>query len=100
MVAYSLGTQRTLVAEQSPVGGEMEVKAAVTVVLADIVSVQVVAVPEQAPDQPAKVEPREGVAVRVILVSEVTVSVQSVPQKMPVPVTMPEPVPLLKTVRV
>jgi hypothetical protein len=75
-------------------------KVAVTVVLA----LRVVAqrpIPEHPPPlQPAKVEPEDGVAERVIAVPEVTVSEQSLPQEIPVPVTVPDPVPDFNTVRV
>src|SRR4051794_33724424 len=64
------------------------------------VSVQVVAVPVQAPLQPAKVEPAVGLAVRVTLVPSVYVSEQSAPHEMPVPVTVPLPVPAFETVSV
>ena len=65
------------------------------------VTVQV-AVPVQAPLQPAKVEPGAGVAVKVSWVPAVTVSLQSEPQEIPAGelVTVPVPVPLLATGRV
>ena len=71
----------------------------VTVVLKDAVAeracvietLQVVWVPVQEPDQPAKVAPECGVAWRVTWVFAVKVSEQSVPQVMPVPVMEPEP---------
>ena len=74
---------------------------AVTLVLALTVTVQV-AVPVQAPDQPAKVEPEEGVAVRVTEVPLLKVAAQVEPQLIPagVLVTVPVPVPAGVTVRV
>ena len=69
---------------------------AVTVVAAVTVRAQE-PVPEQAPLQPANVEPAAGAAVRVNTVSRVTDSEQSAPQLMPRPVTMPEPEPFLVT---
>ena len=56
-------------------------------------------VPEQAPLQPAKVEPASGVAVRVTAEPGVSACEQVVPQEMPagVLVTVPEPVPLFVT---
>ena len=56
-------------------------------------------VPEQAPVQPAKVEPEAGVAVRVSAVPGVTDCEQLVPQLMPpaVLVTVPAPEPLFVT---
>jgi len=67
-----------------------------------MVKVQVVLVPEQAPDQRAKVEPEAAVAVKVTEVPELYVSEQSVPQLMPAGelVTVPEPAPALVTVKV
>jgi hypothetical protein len=66
-----------------------------------IVTVQA-PVPEQAPLQPVKLEPVAAVAVRVTEVPEVTDALQVEPQFTPVglDVTVPEPVPLLVTVRV
>jgi hypothetical protein len=75
-------------------------KVAVTVVLEFKVTVHV-PVPEHPPlDQPAKIEPLLAEAVKVMLVPELVVSEQSEPQEIPVPVTVPEPVPDLETVRV
>jgi hypothetical protein len=69
-------------------------KAAVTLRFEFMVTVHVVAVPEQAPDQPAKVEPVPGVAVRVT----------DVPALKVVPVgllvTVPLPAPLFETLNV
>ncbi len=61
-----------------------------------------VPVPEQAPLQPAKVEPAAGAAVRVTVVPGVTDCEHVAPQLIPagVPVTVPDPVPLLVTDRV
>jgi hypothetical protein len=58
-------------------------------------------VPEQAPPQPAKVEPAAGVAVSVTEVPWPYVSAQSAPQLMPAgeEVTVPLPVPDLVTDR-
>lgn len=79
---------------------EVKLKVAVTVMLEETVTVQL-PVPEQPPpDQPAKVEPELAAAVNVTLVPEFIVSEQSEPQEIPVPVTVPEPVPALETVRV
>jgi hypothetical protein len=63
------------------------------------VSVQVV-VPEQPPDQPAKVEPAAGVAVRVMVVPPLKLALQVAPQLIPegTLVIVPEPVPLACTV--
>src|SRR3954463_12107915 len=71
---------------------------AVTLLLALIVSVQVV--PVQSPLQPAKVEPAAGLAVSGTPVPSLYVSEQSAPHEMPVPVTVPLPVPALETLRV
>ena len=79
---------------------EDKLRVAVIVVSEFIVIVHV-PVPEQPPpDQPAKAEPLAGLAVRVMLVPGLTVSAQSDPQLIPAPVTVPEPVPDLETVRV
>ena len=82
-------------------GGTAVLKVAVTFLLASIVTIQL-PVPEQAPDQPAKVEPEAGLAVKVTEVPEVYDSEQSEPQLMPagLEVTVPEPKPDLVTVRV
>jgi hypothetical protein len=59
-------------------------------------------VPEQAPDQPEKIEPVLGVGVRVTTVPELYGWEQSEPQVMPAgdEVTVPVPMPALVTVRV
>jgi hypothetical protein len=59
-------------------------------------------VPEQAPDQPAKVEPPTGDAVKVTTAPAVKVPVQVAPQLMPAgfEVTDPVPEPLLVSERV
>ena len=75
---------------------------AVTVVDAEIVTVQV-PVPEQPPPlQPVKVEPTAGAAVSVTSVPLVKLAAQVAPQVMPAGllVTVPAPVPALETVRV
>jgi len=66
------------------------------------VTVQVVAVPVQAPLQPVKVEPAPGAAVSVTGVPVVYDAEQVVPQLMPagLPVTVPAPAPAFETVRV
>jgi len=75
-------------------------KVAVTLLAADIVTVQV-PVPEQAPDQPVKVEPLVAVAVRVTLVPEAYSAPHVDPQLMPagLEVTVPVPAPALVTFR-
>jgi hypothetical protein len=77
-------------------------KVAVTALLKFIVKVQVVFVPEQAPDQPANTEPKSGVAVKVTEVPGEYDSEQSKPQLIPTgfEVTIPEPLPDLETVRI
>jgi hypothetical protein len=45
------------------------------------------------PDQPVSAEPLPGVAVRVTFVPLTRTSEQSLPQLIPVPVTVPPPVP-------
>ena len=68
--------------------------AALTLRLDFMVTLHVLAVPEHAPDQPAKEAPGPGVAVRVTSVPELKV----VPDGLVV--TVPVPVPLLVTVSV
>jgi hypothetical protein len=81
---------------ESVTGARLNV--AVTEVAAFTVTAQL-AVPEQAPLQPAKVEPAAGAAVSVSWDPGVTDSLQSAPQEMPAGelVTVPVPVPLLVT---
>ena len=55
-------------------------------------------VPEQAPVQPVKVEPLAGVAVSVTPVAAGYVALHVPGQLMPLPVTVPEPVPARLTV--
>ena len=77
----------------------INVKVAVTVWAAFIVTAQL-PVPEQPPPaQPAKLEPVAAVALNVTLVPEVKFEVQVLPQLIPAGllVTMPEPVPFALT---
>jgi len=76
-------------------------KVAATFLAAFIVRTQV-PVPEQSPDQPAKVEPAAADAVNVTTVPELNAAEQVVPQSMPAGtlVTVPEPVPDLEIERV
>ena len=77
-----------------------EVKAAVTVVFVESVTVHV-PIPEQfPPDQPENVEPEAGVAVRVIVLPFAAVWVQVLPQLMVPPVIVPDPAPVFAVVRV
>src|SRR5215831_21154194 len=78
-----------------------KLNAAVTDVAALIVTVQLLAVPVQAPLQPVNVEPTAGAAVRVTAVPDVNEVEHVVPQLMPAGalVTVPLPVPALLTVR-
>jgi hypothetical protein len=78
----------------------LAVKVAVTLLAWLMLTVHVVAVPEQAPLQPAKVLPAAGVAVSVTLVSLMKLALQLLPQLMPVPLTEPLPVPEEFTVSV
>ena len=82
-------------------GGPVAVKIAPTLVAAFMVTVQV-PVPEQAPLQPAKVEPELATAVRVTLVPWAKVVLHVPPQLMPPGelVTAPVPVPLGATLNV
>jgi hypothetical protein len=74
-------------------------KVAVTDLSESIVKVQVLLVPEQSPDQPAKVEPESAVAVRVTEVPERKFFEHSDPQLIPggSEVIVPEPLPDLET---
>jgi hypothetical protein len=78
----------------------MGLKVAVTERGADIVSVQVVAVPVQAPPQPANTEPALATATNVTGEVEEKLALQRVPQLMPggIEVTVPVPVPARVTV--
>nr|WP_040335034.1 hypothetical protein [Candidatus Magnetobacterium casensis] len=78
------------------------VNVAVTLLAADIVTVQVALVPEQSPLQPVKVEPESAAAVRVTEVSLAKPAEHVEPQLIPDGelVTVPEPVPDFVTVRV
>ena len=81
--------------------GAVAVKAAPTEVLEVTVTEQEVAVPEQAPDQPVKVEETAGLSVRVTDEPERTFMVQvPVAHVKAGPVTVPVPVPESVTVRV
>jgi hypothetical protein len=75
-------------------------KLAVTVLATFIVTVQVLAVPVQAPDQPLKVEPADAAAVNLTPAFLVKLALQVTPQLMPAGelVTVPLPVPDLLTV--
>src|SRR3989338_11716099 len=77
------------------------VNVAVAVMFALILSVQF-PVPVHAPVHPVKVSPDAGVAVRVTDVPELSETEHVGPQLMvaPLPITVPEPVPDLVTVRV
>src|SRR6185437_1121380 len=74
------------------VGLEVALKVAVTEAAAVIVIVQA-PLPEQAPDQPAKVKPETAAAESVTLVPEAKEAEQALPQSMPAgdEVTVPEP---------
>jgi hypothetical protein len=74
---------------------------AVTAVAALTVTVQEAVVPEQAPPQPANVEPAAAAAVSVTGVPTASDSLQSPPQAMPAgELTVPAPVPFLVTVSI
>ena len=90
----TLGLPGAAGCEDGAVGGRLNV--AVTVVAPLTVTAHV-PVPEQAPLQPAKVEPLAAVAVSVTLVPDATDSAHVAPQLMPAGalVTVPEPVPAL-----
>ena len=79
------------------------VKVAVIDLSSSIVIAQVVPVPEQAPDQPEKVEPAEGVSVKATVAPEVKEAVPVLPVQLITPaeeVMFPEPAPDLVMVRV
>jgi hypothetical protein len=78
------------------------VKPAVTVFARFIVTVQVAAVPVQAPVQPLKVEPAAAVAVSVTVLFWLKLAAQAAPQSIPAGelVTVPVPVPALVTVSI
>ena len=71
---------------------------AVTVVAVLTVMAQVGALAQPPPLQPVNVEPAVGVAVSTMTVFGATDSLQSAPQAIPVPVTVPKPVPDFVTV--
>jgi hypothetical protein len=75
------------------------VKVAVTALLRSTVTVQVTAVPEQAPPQPVNVDPKDANAVRVTWVPAGYVALHVLPQSIPLvcDVTMPNPVPSRET---
>ena len=75
------------------------VNAAVTLFAAVIVTVQVFPDEDVQPLQLEKVDPEDAAAVNVILVPELYEAEHTFPQLIPVPVTVPEPSPDLKTVR-
>ncbi len=79
----------------------LRVNAAVTLLAASIVTVQVFPVPAHAPLQPVKVELVVGTAVRVTRVPLLRLALHVVPQLMPagLEVTVPVPAPLLDTER-
>lgn len=72
-------------------------KLAVTFLAADMVTVQVGEVPEQSPDQFAKVELAAGEAVRVTLVPEVYGAEQVAPQSIPEGLELTVPLPFFVT---
>jgi hypothetical protein len=76
-------------------GTRTAVKLAVTVFAAPILTVQVLAVPVQAPDQPLKVDPVVVAAVKVTLLFLLKLAAQVLPQLIPEGelVTVPLPVP-------
>ena len=84
------------------VGTGMALKFAVTALAEDITTVQVPDVLVQAPDHPVNVEPAVMVAVRVTEVLWLYEYEQVAPQLIPagLEVTVPEPVPVLVTVKV
>lgn len=82
-------------------GGGFASKRAVTERLASVVSVQA-PVPEQAPDQPANLDPAAGVAVSLTTVPKAKLWAQVAPHEIPggLEVTEPEPEPVLDTLSV
>ena len=82
-------------------GAWVSLNVAPTVVLAETVTEQELVPLHPPPLQRVNVEPDEGVAVKVIWVPpDMPDSEQSLPQLIPVPVTVPSPVPDLVVVRV
>src|SRR5216683_3648345 len=73
-------------------------KAALTLFSPLMLKVQVNCAPAQSPVQPLKVELLAGLAVRVTAVPRASCAVQELPQLILVPVTVPDPVPVLVTV--
>jgi hypothetical protein len=103
MPAGLLVTVPVPVPEVATVTVALAVNLAIAVRSVVIESVQVSALPEQAPLQPVKVESDAGTAVSVTLVPLATAATQVAPQSMPVvpfPVTVPLPVPAVATVRI
>ena len=90
--------ERSLVS--SSVSATLGLKLAVTALAAFMVTVQVEAVPLQAPPHPVKPEPPEAVAVSVTVLPAGYSCEQSDPQAMPAGllVTVPDPLPALVTV--
>jgi hypothetical protein len=72
---------------------------AVTVRFESSVSVHVVPDAESHLDHPAKLDPESATAVRLTAVPVESVEVHVLPQSIPLPLTVPEPVPALTTVR-
>ena len=99
-VVDSLYPIEVLSALRSTVGA-IALNVAVTLLFAVIETGQE-PVPEQAPDQPANIEPETGLAVRVTEVPWANEAEQVPPQLIPegLEVTVPEPVPDLETERV
>jgi hypothetical protein len=75
------------------------VKVAVTVLSEPSVRVHVAPDVESHPDHPAKLEPGSATAERLTAVPVDSVEVHVLPQAIPLPLTVPEPVPALTTVR-
>lgn len=75
-----------------------ELNVAVTDRAAVIVTVQVVAEPEQPPpDHPANADPEAGLSVSVTLLPRAGLDVHDPGHEMPAPLTLPEPVPTTET---